>query len=89
MMKESQCTTATHIAKSHKPTRKPKLGKECGCPNARTEKQTTKAQHAVYFIAEIVLKSTAVARFKLHHGLTVTCSEIGNKNIPLSVMRSL
>ncbi len=42
-------------------------------------------QHAVYFIAELVLKSTAVARFKLHHGLTVTCSEIGNKNIPLSV----
>jgi hypothetical protein len=23
-----------------------------------------------------------VARFKLHRGLTVTCSEIGNKNIP-------
>ncbi len=43
--------------------------------------------HAVYFIAEIVLKSTAVARFKLHHGLTVACSEIGNKNIPLSVGR--
>jgi len=42
-------------------------------------------QQAVYFIAEIVLKSTVVARFKLHHGLTVTCSEIGNKNIPLSV----
>jgi len=39
-------------------------------------------QQAVYFIAEIVLKSTVVARFKLHHGLTVTCSEIGNKNIP-------
>jgi len=33
----------------------------------------------------MVLKSTAVARFKLYHGLTVTCSEIGNKNIPLSV----
>jgi len=32
-----------------------------------------------------VLKSTAVARFKLHRGLTVTRSEIGNKNIPLSV----
>jgi hypothetical protein len=27
-----------------------------------------------------------VARFKLHRGLTVTCSEIGNKNIPLSVV---
>jgi hypothetical protein len=27
--------------------------------------------HVVYFIAEIVLKSKAVARFKLHHGLTV------------------
>jgi len=27
-----------------------------------------------------------VARFKLHRGLTVTCSEVGNKNIPLSVM---
>jgi len=36
-------------------------------------------QHAVYFIAEIVLKSKAVVRFKLHHELTVTCSEIGNK----------
>jgi hypothetical protein len=32
-----------------------------------------------------VLKSTAVARFKLHRGLTVKCSEVGNKNIPLSV----
>jgi hypothetical protein len=42
-------------------------------------------QHAVYFIAEIVLKSTVVARFKLHRSLIVTCSEIGNKNIPLSV----
>ena len=41
--------------------------------------------HAVYFIAEIVLKLTAVARFKLHRGLTVTCSEIGNKNIPPTV----
>jgi len=27
-----------------------------------------------------------MARFKLHRGLTVTCSEIGNKNIPLSVI---
>ena len=46
-------------------------------------------QHAVYFIAEIVVKSTAVARFKLHRGLTVTCSAIGNKNIPLSVSGQL
>jgi hypothetical protein len=44
-------------------------------------------QHAVYFIAEMVRKSTEVARFKHHHGLTVTCSEVGNKNIPLSVSR--
>jgi len=29
-----------------------------------------------------VLKSTFVARFKLHRGLTVMCSVIGNKNIP-------
>jgi hypothetical protein len=29
-----------------------------------------------------VLKSTVVARFKLYRGLTVTYSEIGNKNIP-------
>jgi hypothetical protein len=33
----------------------------------------------------MVLKSTAVARFKLYHGLTLTCFEIGSKNIPLSV----
>jgi hypothetical protein len=45
-------------------------------------------QQAVYFIAEIVLKLTVVARFKLHRGLTVTYSEIGNKNIPLSVRLS-
>jgi hypothetical protein len=37
---------------------------------------------AVYFIAEIAMKSSSVARFKLHHGLTVTHFEIGNKNIP-------
>jgi hypothetical protein len=45
----------------------------------------TSCQHAVYFIAEIVLKCKVVACFKLHRDLTVTCSEIGNKNIPLSV----
>ncbi|HPL94463.1 MAG TPA: TolC family protein [Paludibacteraceae bacterium] len=32
-----------------------------------------------------MLKSTAVARFKLHRGLTVLCFEIGNKNIPPTV----
>src|SRR5690606_24566072 len=42
--------------------------------------------HAVYFIAEIVLKSTSAARFKLYRGLTVTCSEVGNKNIPPTVV---
>jgi hypothetical protein len=41
--------------------------------------------HKRYFIAELVLKSKAVARFKLYHGLTITCSEIGNKNIPPAV----
>ncbi|MGF7140751.1 hypothetical protein [Roseimarinus sediminis] len=30
-----------------------------------------------------------MARFKLHRGLTVTCSEIGNKNIPPTVMQNL
>jgi hypothetical protein len=30
------------------------------------------------FIADKVLKSTAVARFKLHRGLTVKCSVLGN-----------
>src|SRR5690606_5377855 len=29
-----------------------------------------------------------VARFKLHCGLTVTCSEVGNKNIPPSVVNN-
>ena len=38
-------------------------------------------QHAVYFIADLVLKSTAEARIKLYRGLKVTCFEIGNKNI--------
>lgn len=47
------------------------------------------SQQAVYFIAEIVLKSTAVARFKLYRGLIVTCSEIGNKNIPPAVVCQL
>jgi len=32
-----------------------------------------------------VLKTTSVARFKLHRIMTVTCSEIGNKNIPRSL----
>ena len=36
-------------------------------------------QQAVYFIAETVLKSTVVARFKLRIGLKVQYSEIGNK----------
>ncbi len=45
-------------------------------------------QQAVYFIAEIVLKSRFVARFKLYRGLTATYSEFGNKNIPLSVDRN-
>lgn len=32
--------TASHIAKSHKPTHKPRLDKECVCPTApKTEKQ--------------------------------------------------
>jgi hypothetical protein len=32
--------TATHMAKSHKPKLKPKLGKECVCPTAQpTDKQ--------------------------------------------------
>jgi len=30
---EMSNTKAIHIAKSHKPTRKPKLVKECACPN--------------------------------------------------------
>jgi hypothetical protein len=46
----------------------------------------TSTQHAVYFIAEIVLKSMAVVRFKLYRGLTAKCSVIGNKNIPPTVM---
>jgi hypothetical protein len=33
---------ATHIAKSLKPTLKPKLGKECVCPTARPKRQRTK-----------------------------------------------
>jgi hypothetical protein len=38
----SQRFTATHIAKSHKPTHRPKLGKECVCPTApKTAKPTT------------------------------------------------
>jgi hypothetical protein len=44
----------------------------------------------VYFIAEAVLKLTVVARFKLYHDLTVTCSEIGNKTYrcPLQAISS-
>jgi hypothetical protein len=32
--------TATHIAKPHQPTLKPKLGKECVCPTARPKRPT-------------------------------------------------
>jgi hypothetical protein len=39
--------TATHIAKSHKPTRKPKLGKECVCPNRTTDRQTDEEKEAL------------------------------------------
>lgn len=49
----------------------------------------TSTQHAVYFIAEIVLKSMAVVRFKLYRGLTAKCSVIGNKNIPPTVMHHI
>lgn len=35
---------AIHIGKSHHPPHKPKLGKECVCPNARSEKKSTIAQ---------------------------------------------
>jgi len=39
-----------HIAKSHRLTHTPKLVKEYGCPNTRTdkEKQSTKTQQGVY-----------------------------------------
>jgi len=35
----SQPFTATHIVKPHKPKLKPKLAKECVCPNPREEFQ--------------------------------------------------
>jgi hypothetical protein len=56
--------TATHIAKPHKPSLKPKLGKECVCPTARqkqpTTKRTKKNTEAITFIRvdETPLKKT-------------------------------
>jgi len=45
MQSNSQRFTATHIAKSHKPTHKPKLGKECACPTApQTDERTTEKE---------------------------------------------
>lgn len=43
-MKSSPTLHSHHITKPQKPTLKPKLGKECVCPYART-KRPTKQKH--------------------------------------------
>jgi len=39
--------TATHIAKPHEPTLKPKPAKELAYPNARTERQCSKNERQI------------------------------------------
>jgi len=55
--------TATHIAKSHQPKRKPKLGKECVCPipqltDNHNERRTPNAQQRFCKSGGAVLRMT-------------------------------
>jgi hypothetical protein len=56
---------AIHIAKSHQPTRKPKLGKECVCSNPQPtenqdERRTPNAQQRFGVMAGSVLRMTVL-----------------------------
>jgi hypothetical protein len=76
-----QLLKAIHVGKSRQQTQKPKLTKEYVFDNARKDKEVRVVTSGIFYCRNST-EIKVVARFKLHRGLTVTCSEIGNKNIP-------